>query len=158
MPLRSPHLNLPNCPMSIDAVSLAYKICTLVTRAYHLGCHRRKVINRALTVQNKKDPSIFLKIQSKHRQVIPCKFPKSFRGAANLVVFYDFFCDFFGFSDFPKFTKHHQVTSTPETLGKPAWNHLTVFWFNFERNRRFFFFYGPSPSYKSHRSYKLYLS
>ena len=30
---------------------------------------------------------IFLKIQSKHRQVISSKFPKNFRGAGDLVVF-----------------------------------------------------------------------
>ena len=27
-----------------------------------------------------------------------------------------------------KIIKHHNVTSTPETLRKLAWNHLTVFW------------------------------
>ena len=40
--------------------------------------------------QNKKEPSIFLKIQSKHRQGISSKFRKSFRGAGDLMVFYDF--------------------------------------------------------------------
>ena len=50
-------------------------------------------MTRAWTLQNKKEPSIFLKIQSKHRQVISSKFPESFRGAGDLVVFYDF-CDF----------------------------------------------------------------
>ena len=38
----------------------------------------------------KKEPSIILKIQSEHRQVISSKFSKSFRGASDLVVFYDF--------------------------------------------------------------------
>ena len=72
--------------------------------------------------------------------MISSKFPKSFRGARDLVVFYNFFSDFSGFfSDFPKFTKHHQVTSTPKTLRKFAWNHLTVLWLNFQRNWRFLF-------------------
>ena len=43
------------------------------------------------------------------------------------------------FFDFAKFIKHHQVTNTPKTLRNPAWNHLRVLWFNFEKNRRFFF-------------------
>ena len=38
-----------------------------------------------------------------------------------------------------KFVKHHRVTSTPKTLRKLAWSHLTVFWLNFEKNRRFLF-------------------
>ena len=59
----------------------------------------------------------------------------------------DFLWFFDDFLDFQKFTKHHQVISTPKTLVKLAWNHLTVFWLNFEKNRRFFL-YGPSPSYK----------
>ena len=37
------------------------------------------IMSRAWTVQNKKEPSIFLKIQSKHRQVILSKFSKSLR-------------------------------------------------------------------------------
>ena len=41
-------------------------------------------------MQNQKKPSIFLKIQSKHRQVISSKFPKSFRGADELVVLGEF--------------------------------------------------------------------
>ena len=43
-------------------------------------------IIRAWTMQNQNKPSIFLKIQPKHRQVISSKFPKSFRGARDLVV------------------------------------------------------------------------
>ena len=42
-------------------------------------------------MQKKKEPSIFLKIQSKHRQVISSKFPESFWGDGDFVVFYDFF-------------------------------------------------------------------
>ena len=44
---------------------------------------------RAWTVQSKKESSIFLKVQSEHRQVVSSKFPKSSRGASDLVVFYD---------------------------------------------------------------------
>ena len=40
-------------------------------------------------MQNKKDPSIFLKVQTKHRKVISSKFPKSFRGDGDLVVLDD---------------------------------------------------------------------
>ena len=54
-------------------------------------------INEAWTVKNKKEPSIFLKIESEHRQVISSKFPKSFRGARDLMVFYEFYNDFSGF-------------------------------------------------------------
>ena len=56
----------------------------------------------AWTVQNKNLSSIFLKTQSKHRQAISSKFPKSLRGAGDLV--YDFFCDFRGFSGLSKIT------------------------------------------------------
>ena len=47
------------------------------------------ITDRAWTMQ-KKEPPIFLKIQSKHRQVISSKFPKSFRDARDVVVFYVF--------------------------------------------------------------------
>ena len=40
---------------------------------------------------------ILLKIESEHLQVISSKFPKSFRGAGDLVVFYDFFVIFRAF-------------------------------------------------------------
>ena len=43
------------------------------------------------------------------------------------------------FEDFQKISKHHQVTSTPKTLRKLAWNDLTVFWSNFEWYPRFLF-------------------
>ena len=56
-------------------------------------------MGRAWTVQNKNEPWIFLKIQSKHRQVISSKFPKSFRDAGDLVVSYDFFVIFDFFCD-----------------------------------------------------------
>ena len=72
--------------------------------------------------------------------MISSKFSKSFGGARDLVVFYEFLCDFFLFFwDFQKFTNHHRVTSTPETLRKLTWNDLTVFWLNFDKNRRFLF-------------------
>ena len=56
-------------------------------------------------MQNEKKPSIFLKTESKHRQVISSKFPKSFRDAGDLVMFYD---TFVVFGDFPDFSKIHQ--------------------------------------------------
>ena len=50
---------------------------------------------------------------------------------------------FFKYERYPKHTKkiikHHQVTSTPKALRKLTWNHLTVFWLNFEKSRRFLF-------------------
>ena len=50
-----------------------------------------------------------------------------------------------------KIVKHHQVT-TPKTLQKLTWNHLTVFWLNFENNRRFLFvLHGPTPTYSWNR-------
>ena len=55
------------------------------------GINDKWVTIRAWTVQNKKEPSIFLKIESKHRQVISSKFLKSFKGAHNLMAFYEFF-------------------------------------------------------------------
>ena len=65
-------------------------------------------ITRTWTVQNKKEPSIFAKLQSKHRQVISSKFPKRFRDAGDLVMFYDFFfCDFSGFFQFFKNPSYH---------------------------------------------------
>ena len=63
------------------------------------------LITRAWTVKIIKDPSIFVKIKSKKRLMISSKFPKSFRGAGDLVVFYELFRDFSaGF--FQKITKH----------------------------------------------------
>ena len=97
---------------------------------------------RAWTVKNEKEPSIFLKIQSKHRQVISSKLPKSFSGAGDLVVFCEFFFVIFRvfFSNFAKVIKNHKVTSTRKTLRKLARNHLTVFWSNFEKSKGPFFF------------------
>ena len=53
-----------------------------------------KFITRVWTVKIIKEPSIFVKIKSKKRLMISSKFPKSFRGAGDLVVFYQFSCDF----------------------------------------------------------------
>ena len=65
-------------------------------------------ISVGLGPENKQEPSISVKIQSEHREVISIKFPKSFRGAGDLVVFYNFWSDFSGgFFDFQKFTKRH---------------------------------------------------
>ena len=55
--------------------------------------------------------------------MISGKFPKSLRGALDLVVFYDFFNDFSSFfSDFAKFTKHHTefglVRDSPGEISK----------------------------------------
>ena len=83
--------------------------CVAFLQTSDLGYY--KGLDRAKT-----ELSIFLKIESEYRQVISSKFPRSFRVAGGLVVFYDFFCDFRGFSDL----KHHQVTSTPEILRKLA--------------------------------------
>ena len=78
--------------------------------------------------------------------MISSKFPKSFRGARDFVVFYElFFVIFWGFLDLKEIIQHHQVTSTLKTLRKLAWNHLTVFWLNFEKNQRFLFLYDHSP-------------
>ena len=41
-------------------------------------------------MQHKKVPSIFLKIESEHRQVIWSMFPKSFRSAGDLMVLGEF--------------------------------------------------------------------
>ena len=99
-------------------------------------------------MENRKEPSISRKLWSKHHQVIPSQFPKSFRGAGNLVVFYDFFHDFQVFLDVQKFTKHHQVISTPETFRKLAWIHPTVFWFlELLEKSKVPSLYGPSPNY-----------
>ena len=56
-------------------------------------------MSRAWIGQNKKEPPIFLKIQSEYRQVISSKFPKSFRGAGALVVLGEFLWFFGGFLD-----------------------------------------------------------
>ena len=81
--------------------------------------------------------------------MISSKFPKSFRAAGDLVVL----GEFLKVLKTPrkitkKFIKHHQVTSKPKTLRKLAWNHLKVFWLNFEKNRRLIrVSHGPSPTY-----------
>ena len=52
--------------------------------------HRKGLLLGLGSQKSKQEPSIFLKIKSKHCQVISSKFPKSFRSAGDLVVFYDF--------------------------------------------------------------------
>ena len=54
--------------------------------------------------------------------------------------FLRFFVSFRVFYELQKFTKHHQVICTPKTLSKLAWNHPTVFWLNFDKDRRFLFY------------------
>ena len=79
--------------------------------------------------------------------MISSKFPKSFRGdlevfGGDLEVFYwsiNFLKIFWGFSDFKKITKHHQVTSTRKTVRKLVWNRLMEYWLNFDKNRSFLF-------------------
>ena len=66
------------------------------------------------TVKNKREPSSFVKIEPKHRQVISSKFTKSFRGARDLVVFYDFCSDFSGF--FSTLQNSSSTTKSPATL------------------------------------------
>ena len=96
------------------------------------------IIARGWTVQRRN-----LRFLSKFNHNTVRWFQASFRRVLGVFVTWWCFMIFvviFGFfSDFSKFTKHHQVTSTPKTLQNPAWNHLTVLWLNFERNRRFFF-------------------
>ena len=86
----------------------------LVSFAYRTSFAYLLDITRAWTVQNKKKPSTFLEIQSKHRLVISSKFPKSFSGAGDLVVFHEFLCYFRFFSVFRK------VTKSPAPLQKLA--------------------------------------
>ena len=82
--------------------------------------------------------------------MISSRIPKSFRGAGDFVVLGDL-CKV---GKTPrkittKIIKQHQVRSTPKTLRKLAWNHLTVLWLNFEKNRSFLFVLnGPSPTYE----------
>ena len=79
----------------------------------------------------------------KGRRVISRKFPISFRGASDLVILKS------GKSEKSqkKIIKRHQVTSTPETNRKLAWNQLTVFSLNF--GQIFLVLYSPSPIYKA---------
>ena len=73
--------------------------------------------------------------------MISSKFPKSFRGSGDLVVFYDFLLWFFRvfqtFKNSPSATKSRAPL---KSLRKLTWNHLTVFWLDFERNRSSFLF------------------
>ena len=84
-----------------------------------------------------------LRFFSKFNQNTVRWFQASFRRVLGVLVTwwcFVIFSDFSGvFSDFQKFTKHHQVTRTPKTLRKFVWNHLTVLWLNFERNWWFLF-------------------
>ena len=68
-------------------------------------------MTRAWAVQNRKEPSTFVKIQSEHRQVISNKFLKSFRSARDLVAFYELFCDFPGVF---RLSKTHQAPPSHE--------------------------------------------
>ena len=81
--------------------------------------HRR--IRGIGPITSRQGSLIFLQIQSKHRQVISSKFPKTFRGTRDFMACYElFFAIFRGVLDFQKFTDHHQVTSTPKSLRKLA--------------------------------------
>ena len=71
-------------------------------------------MSRSWTVLSKKEPSIFLKIELKHRELISSKFPKTFRGADDFVMFYDFFSWLGFFSDFKK--KSRITTKSPVPL------------------------------------------
>ena len=81
--------------------------------------------------------------------MISSKFPKSFRAAGDLVVLGEFWKVLKKARKITtKFVKHHKVTSSPKTLRELAWNHLTVLWLNFERNRRLIrVLHGPSTNY-----------
>ena len=81
--------------------------------------------------------------KKKNRQMISRKFPKSFRGAGDLVVFYEFLSYFSGFFQTSnKITEHHQVTSIPKTLGKLTSNHLPVL-IKFREKSKLPFLYVP---------------
>ena len=74
-------------------------------------------------MKNKKEPSISPKVDSKHLQVISSKFPKSFRGADDLVVFYEF-----------ESSHQHPLNSSGVYLKSPD-GALIEFW----ENRKFIF-------------------
>ena len=63
----------------------------------------------------------------------------SFRGAGDLVVLDEFLKVWIKNKKSQKNRKTPQVTSIPKTLRKLGWNHLTVFWADFLKNRRFLF-------------------
>ena len=75
--------------------------------------------------------------------MISSKFPKSFRGARDLAVLSESLIILKTRKITKKLVRHHQVTSSPKTLQKLAWNHLTVFLLNFEKNRRLLFAFQP---------------
>ena len=90
--------------------------------------------------RRKTETSISLKIWSEHRQVISSKFP-SFRGAHDLVVLSEFLTVGKKTRKIMKIMKLHQVTSTPKTLRKLAWNHLGVLRLNLMEIEGSFLFY-----------------
>ena len=70
-------------------------------------------------MQSEKGASILLKIQSKHRQVISDKFPKSFRGDDDLIVFYEsqiMIFIFWGFYRLFSEQKNHQAPTSHQQL------------------------------------------
>ena len=71
-------------------------------------------VNNVAKLDRAKKNSIFLKIESEHRQAISSKLPKSFRGACDLVVYYDFRSDFYGF--LPTSRNSPSTTKSPVPL------------------------------------------
>ena len=88
-----------------------------------------------------------LRAASKLKQNTARWFQVSFRRVLEVLVtwwcFIIFLWFFEGFLDY-KNKKHHQVTSTPKTLRKIAWNNLKKFWLNLEKNRWCFFIRSKS--------------
>ena len=71
--------------------------------------------------------------------MISSEFPKSFRGAGDLVVLSEYLkkSEKDPRNHKKKIVKHQQVISTPKTLRKLAWNQPTMFWLHSEKNRSF---------------------
>ena len=67
--------------LRFNKVLYNYRNCTLIVRPYDLGPKLWFIIYEKGLDRTKKEPSIFLEIQSEHRQMISSKFSKSFKGA-----------------------------------------------------------------------------
>ena len=109
---------------SEEKIILVFEISTL----------EQRIMTRTWNVQKRN-----LRLFSKFNQNTVRWFQVSFRRFLGVLVTWWCFMIFLVIFRVFSALKNHQVISTPKTLRKLAWNHLTVFWLNFEKNGRFLF-------------------
>ena len=133
------------CRVCSSSKSKPAKIWTSLSKFHPM------VYNKCLDRAKLKGTFDFFQTRSKHRQVISSKFPKSFRGVRDLVVFYELFNDFWGsfgtFKNSPSTTKSRAPLKLFGSLLEITWRQADGVLIKLWEKSKVPLLYGPTPVY-----------